>query len=471
VNCTRAIDRPRAASSPGLHTREVFVNTDIYNAVESRMKTALSSQDYKSWIEPLRYRIEENRVVVVVPNKFYVDWIEDNYLNILEDILEGFMQCPVELQFQTKDAKPAKPAAASPAYNPKTARSINPFNPRYTFDKFVIGPCNELAHAACWAAAEYPGRQYNPLVIYGGAGMGKTHLLSAAGHRILEKYPNLKVHYSTLEVFTNELIQSVRNEGISKFQEKYRRIDCLLLDDIQFLANRERTQEELFHTFNALFEAGKQIIVTSDKMPRQIPGLEKRLITRFEWGLLADMQPPEEETKVAILQKKSAEKGLEIPKSVAFFLAQQPEANVRVLEGYLNRLIAVSKFKRQDLTVDLVREVLVPLLGERQVTAKEILKEVSSAFNVRISDLKGSRKTREISLPRQVSMYLIRRLTRSSFPEIGRILGGKDHSTVVKGVKKLSETLNRDKDLAQRVRSVEKALLETGKRKEELVKS
>jgi chromosomal replication initiator protein len=443
------------------------VNTEIYNAVKHRMRTVLSPQDYKSWFEPLQYKVEENQIVVVVPNKFYAEWIEDNYLNLLEEVLSDFGQSPVKVQFETLDAKPAKRFNGDGGYSPTPKRSINPFNPRYTFEKFVIGPCNELAHAACWAAANEPGQQYNPLVIYGGAGMGKTHLLSAAGHRMLEKFPNLKVHYNTLEAFTNELINSVRNEGIGKFQDKYRRIDCLLLDDIQFLSNRERTQEELFHTFNTLFEAGKQIIVTSDKVPRQIPGLEKRLITRFEWGLLADMQPPEEETKVAILQKKAAEKGLEIPRSVAFFLAQQPEANVRVLEGYLNRLIAISKFKKQELTVDLVRQVLVPLLGERQVTAKEILKEVATGFNVKISDLKGSRKTREISLPRQVSMYLVRRLTRSSFPEIGRLLGGKDHSTVVKGVKKLSETLARDKELAQRVRIIEKSLLETGKRKEE----
>jgi chromosomal replication initiator protein len=277
---------------------------------------------------------------------------------------------------------------------------------------------------------------------------------------MVNENPGAKVHYCSAESFTNELLQAVRFDGIASFQEKYRQVDCLLIDDVQFLAGRERTQEEFFHTFNVLYNAGRQIILSSDKMPKDIPGLEKRLRTRFEWGLMADLQPPDEETKAVILQRKAAERGLELSRKVASFLAHQPESNVRVLEGYLTRVIAISSFQGVEVTLDLVKRVVGPLVSERQVSIEDVLAAVASHFGIKVSDLKGSRKNREVSQPRQVAMYLARRLTRHSFPEIGRAFGGKDHSTVVKGVKKIETILRENPELAERVRLVERSLME-----------
>jgi chromosomal replication initiator protein len=284
--------------------------------------------------------------------------------------------------------------------------------------------------------------------------------MTATGNYFLARYSEKLVHYCTSETFTNELIQAVRFDGIDSFRDKYRQVDFLLLDDIQFLAGRERTQEEFFHTFNALYEAGKQIIFTSDKMPREIPRLEKRLRTRFEWGLLADLQPPDQETKVAILQAKAAEKGLDLSREVGFYLASQPESNIRVLEGYLTRVIAVSRFQGVEITLDMVRRVISPLVAERQVSLDEVLSSVANHYGVKVSELKSSRKTREVTHPRQVAMYLARRLTNASYPEIGRAFGNKDHSTVVKGVKKLQIMITENHEVAEKVRTVERRIRE-----------
>jgi chromosomal replication initiator protein len=364
-----------------------------------------------------------------------------------------------ELRFS--ETGPGRSSGAAPLPDPEPAAAPpTPLSPAYSFDTFVVGPCNELAHAACLAVAEHPGRLYNPLVIFGAAGLGKTHLLNATGNRLAGRRPGGRLVYCSCEAFTNELIQAVRFDGVAAFREKYRQVDGLLLDDLQFLAGRERTQEEFFHTFNALYEAGKQIILTSDQMPRDIPGLEKRLQTRFEWGLLTDLQPPDEETKVAILQKKAAEQGVDLSRQVCSHLAGQPESNVRVLEGYLTRVIAVSRFQEVEITLDLVERVVRPLVGERRVELEQVLSAVAGHYGLKVGDLKGSKKTREITRPRQVAMYLARRLTSCSFPQIGRALGNKDHSTVVKGVKRLSEEMSADPDLAARVRSLERLLRE-----------
>lgn len=424
----------------------------------------VSPQEFDTWFTPLDLRLEdENRAVVIVPNRFYADWIRERYGTILDHALGQTLGRPLSVDFEVeRDLRPEPPALpAPPAPRP---RPLVPaaLSQRYTFASFVVGNCNELARAACLAVAEQPGRQYNPLFIFGGAGLGKTHLITAVGNHFLQQHPAAMVHYGSAEVFTNELIQAMRFDGIARFHDKYRQLDCLLLDDIQFLAGRERTQEEFFHTFNALYQAGKQIVVTSDKMPKDIAGLEKRLRTRFEWGLMVDLQPPDEETKVAILQKKAAERGLDLPRKVAGYLAQQPEGNVRVLEGYLTRIIAISSFQGVEVTLDLVKRVVGPLVSERQVSIDEVLTVVAGQFGVKVSDLKGSRKTREVSHPRQVAMYLARRLTRSSFPEIGRSFGGKDHSTVVKGVKKIEELLRDNPELAELVRSTERLLTEGG---------
>lgn len=429
----------------------------------------VSPHEFETWFLPLSMRRDpDGGVVLLVPNRFYADWIAERYSNLLNQALTQELGSGHALRFEVLNGSPATGEAAAPAPRPAVlatpAASVSPvnLNPRYTFSTFVVGHCNELARAACLAVAEQPGRQYNPLFIFGGAGLGKTHLLTAVGNHVLQSNPMARVYYGSAEGFTNELIQAVRFDGFARFQEKYRQVDCLLLDDIQFLAGRERTQEEFFHTFNALYQAGKQIVLTSDKMPKDIMGLEKRLRTRFEWGLLVDLQPPDEETKIAILQKKAAERGLDLSRKVANFLSKQPESNVRVLEGYLTRIIAISSFQGVEITLDLVKRVVGPLVSERQVSIEDVLSTVANQFGVKVSDLKGSRKTREVSHPRQVAMYLARRLTRSSFPEIGRSFGGKDHSTVVKGVKKVEELLRENPELAEQVRVAERIITEGG---------
>ena len=443
---------------------------DWQQLISQTLRSALSPQEYETWFAPVKLCLEDSRAVVVVPNHFFSEWIQERYQGLLCHAISSATgrNLPVAFQLAGSDhssrTRPSGPEQGQPAVPDTPPGHASPLNPRYTFDNFVVGPCNELAHAACRAVAEKPGRQYNPLVIFGAAGLGKTHLVVATGNHILERAPSRIVHYTSSEAFTNELIQAVRYDGITTFREKYRQVDVLLIDDIQFLADRERTQEEFFHTFNALYERGKQIILTSDKLPRDISGLEKRLQTRFEWGLITDLQPPDEETKVAILQRKAAEQGLELSRKVAFFLASQPESNVRILEGYLTRIIAVSRFQGVEVTLELVKRVVGPMVGDRKVSLEDVLKAVAEYYGVKVSDLKGSRKTREVTHPRQVAMYLARRLTRSSYPEIGRAFGNKDHSTVVKGVQKIVRLMGEDPSVAERVRAVERILQDPTRR-------
>lgn len=431
---------------------------DVWLGALQRLRTLVSPQELETWFAPLGFEQEGNAAVVVVPNIFFADWIRDRYRPVLDQALASSAGEPLEVSFKVRESQTplVTPRAEQPA-----AHAVNTnLNQRYTFATLVVGPCNELAHAACRAVADGPGKQYNPLLLFGGAGLGKTHLINAVGNEILSNNPGARVHYTSAESFTNELIQAVRFDGITRFQEKYRQVDCLLIDDIQFLAGRERTQEELFHTFNSLHDAGKQIVLSSDKMPREIPGLEKRLRTRFEWGLMADIQTPDEETKVAILQRKAAERGMALSRKVAYYLAQQPQSNVRVMEGLLTRIIAISRFQGAEVTLDVVQRIIKPMVGMRQVTPEEVLKATGNFFGIKVSDLKSPVKTRKISFPRQVAMYLARRMTRASFPEIGRAFGGKDHSTVVKGFKKIELLIKNDPDVAEQVRGVERALLE-----------
>ena len=431
---------------------------DIWLGALQRLRSLISPKELETWFAPLSLEMNGNLAVVVVPNHFFADWIRDRYRPVLDQALAGAVGRPMEVVFRVSEE--GEVALVSRQEESRAQPFNTNLNPRYSFSTLVVGPCNELAYAACQAVAAAPGKQYNPLFIFGGAGLGKTHLINAVGNEIQTRNPGKRVYYTSAESFTNELIQAVRFDGIQRFQEKYRQVDCLLLDDIQFLAGRERTQEELFHTFNALHDAGKQIVLTSDKMPREIRGLEKRLRTRFEWGLIADIQPPDEETSVAILQKKAAERGLELSRSVAFFLARQPQTNVRVMEGLLTKIIAISRFQGAEVTLELVRRVVEPMMGTRQFSLDEILQVTADYFGVKVSDLKSSAKTRKISHPRQVAMYLARRLTRTSFPEIGRAFGGKDHSTVVKGFKKVEESIRKDPEVGDQVREVERLLLE-----------
>ena len=334
-------------------------------------------------------------------------------------------------------------------------------NPKYTFDSFVIGNSNRFAHAASLAVAESPAKAYNPLFIYGGVGLGKTHLMHAIGHYILQNNPNAKVVYVSSEKFTNELINAIKDDKNEEFRTKYRSVDILLIDDIQFIAGKERTQEEFFHTFNTLHEANKQIILSSDRPPKEIPTLEDRLRSRFEWGLIADIQAPDFETRMAILKKKADVENLNVPNEVMVYIATKIKSNIRELEGALIRIVAYSSLTNREITVDLATEALKDIISNKQnksITIDLIQDVVAAYFNLRVEDLKSQRRTRNVAYPRQIAMYLSRKLTDMSLPKIGEEFGGRDHTTVIHAYEKISETLNNDESLEHTINDITKKL-------------
>ena len=334
-------------------------------------------------------------------------------------------------------------------------------NPKYTFDSFVIGNSNRFAHAASLAVAESPAKAYNPLFIYGGVGLGKTHLMHAIGHYILQNNPNAKVVYVSSEKFTNELINAIKDDKNEEFRTKYRSVDVLLIDDIQFIAGKERTQEEFFHTFNTLHEANKQIILSSDRPPKEIPTLEDRLRSRFEWGLIADIQAPDFETRMAILKKKADVENLNVPNEVMVYIATKIKSNIRELEGALIRIVAYSSLTNREITVDLATEALKDIISNKQnksITIDLIQDVVAAYFNLRVEDLKSQRRTRNVAYPRQIAMYLSRKLTDMSLPKIGEEFGGRDHTTVIHAYEKISETLNNDESLEHTINDITKKL-------------
>jgi chromosomal replication initiator protein len=417
----------------------------------NQIKTKTSFQVYESWFKPLRLlEISSTAIAIEAPSTFFIDWVKTNYLDMIKEVFCGLTQSPMDIQFipkpETKDTNIIEPSGFDIPKN---------INSKYIFNNFVVGSSNQFAHAACLAVANHPGRTYNPLFVYGGVGLGKTHLLHAIVHHCLSKNNRLKICYISAENFTNELINSIRFEKMIPFRNKYRNMDMLLLDDIQFIAGKERTQEEFFHTFNALFELKKQIVVTSDKTPREIPELEDRLRSRFEWGLIADIQPPDAETKVAILKKKAVAEDINIPNEVAFFLATNVKSNIRELEGLLNRLIAYSSLYGCDINLDFTKEVLKDVIGvKKEATPEDILKLVCKYFNTKVTDLKSKRKNNAVLLPRQIAMYAIRKVTNLSYPEIGRFFGGKDHSTVIHSIKKIESLLLKDQNIKKIIDSV-----------------
>jgi chromosomal replication initiator protein len=341
-------------------------------------------------------------------------------------------------------------------------KNISYLNSNYTFDRFVIGPSNQFAHAASIAVAKQPAKNYNPLFIYGGSGLGKTHLLNAIGLMTNASHPDLNVMYVSAEAFMNEMINSIRYDRMPKFREKYRNIGCLLIDDIQFLAGKDRTQEEFFHTFNTLHDSGKQIVVTSDKFPKDIPNLEGRLRSRFEWGLIADIQPPEIETKIAIIEKKMQESKIELSPVVAHYIASNVESNVRELEGFLIRIAAYSSLTNREINLDLVKEVLNKLVkhnNKEEVSVEEIIKVVASRMNVKIADVKAHNKNKNLVLARQISMYLARKLTNFSYPDIGQKIGGRDHSTVIYANNKILNTIASDLNFKKMLQEIEDSII------------
>jgi len=418
----------------------------------------VNQNSFDMWLKPLKARgVKENTLEVEVPNKFFKDWIKENYQSLIREVLHQITDNSYSVIFsmregkeeaEEKEPKPKAPDKAALKIN-KPAIKEDGLNPSYTFDAFVVGSCNQFAHAAALAVANLPAKNYNPLFIYGGVGLGKTHLVNAIGNQIIRNDPTAKVSYLSSEKFTNELINSIRYEKMTDFRNKYRTKDALLVDDIQFLGGKERTQEEFFHTFNALYDSNKQIIITSDKLPKDIPGVEERLRSRISWGLIADIQPPDIETKVAILCKKAELYNISLPNDVGLFLAGQLGSNIRELEGALTRLRAYSSLTGSEISSSTAKEILRDILSDRQktITIENIQKAVANHYNIKITDLKSSKKLKIYSFPRQLAMYLCRTLTKASFPEIGTKFGGKDHSTVIYAVRQIDKKAKEDREI------------------------
>lgn len=456
-------------------------NGAAWDALLTAVQKRVNHESYNTWFRPLSLdRFEGNTIQVQVPDQVFEDWILNNYRDVLDESMEEIALAGYEIRFEvcvrpagteplegghatpfvqrsvqaTADNRRVTLPADAQRTSPHGARTATPprphatgpegpelpINPKYTFETFVVGSSNQFAHAAALAVAEGPSRTYNPLYLYGGVGLGKTHLMCAIGHRVKQINQHLRLCYISAERFMNELINAIRYEQTLAFRERYRSIDVLLIDDIQFIAGKERTQEEFFHTFNALYEGQKQIVISSDCPPREIPTLEERLHSRFEWGLIADIQPPDLETKLAILRRKAESERLEVPDAVAMFMARKIKSNIRELEGSLVRLTALSSLKGEPISMALAQEALKNLVDveERATSIATIQKIVADHFGLRVADLKSKTNARDIAFPRQVAMYLCKNLTRASLPEIGREFGGKHHTTVLHSVNKIT---------------------------------
>ena len=410
-----------------------------------------------NWVRPCRLlSLEGDHLKIGAPNAFSRDWLIQHHFQTLQhaaqELLGGNprLTIVVDETAATAAAVDTPPAAAPPT---RAAGTTEGLNPRYTFDTFVVGSSNQFAQAACQAVAELPSKAYNPLFIYGGVGLGKTHLLHAVGHQSAKLFPGMTVVYLSSERFTNELINAIRYDRTGEFRARYRTIDLLLIDDIQFISGKERTQEEFFHTFNDLYESRKQIIVSSDSSPKDIPEIEERLRSRFEWGLIADIQPPDFETRVAILKKKGALERVRLADDVAYLIASRVKSNIRELEGSLTRMIAFCALTGREMSTDLAQEVLADLWGEEEkiITIDQIQRKVCDLFGIKLSDLKAKNRTKAVAFPRQVAMYLSRQLTHASLSEIGRAFGGKDHTTVLHAVDKIQVLLQEDPKLRKQV--------------------
>lgn len=425
------------------------------------IKGELSPPSFNAFFKQIiPLKIHMNELILLVPNDFTKGILEDRYLNLIESSINQLSLKKYKVKF-VLDEKYVEGLEEEPKSSNIPQKNYPNLNPKYTFDTFVIGNSNRFAHAASLAVAESPAKAYNPLFIYGGVGLGKTHLMHAIGHYILQNNPNAKVVYVSSEKFTNELINAIKDDKNEEFRTKYRSVDVLLIDDIQFIAGKERTQEEFFHTFNTLHEANKQIILSSDRPPKEIPTLEDRLRSRFEWGLIADIQAPDFETRMAILKKKADVEKLNVPNEVMVYIATKIKSNIRELEGALIRIVAYSSLTNREITVDLATEALKDIISNKQnksITIDLIQDVVAAYFNLRVEDLKSQRRTRNVAYPRQIAMYLSRKLTDMSLPKIGEEFGGRDHTTVIHAYEKISESLNKDESLEHTINDITKKL-------------
>jgi chromosomal replication initiator protein len=454
----------------------------LWQAALGELQLQMSRPNYETWFKDTTLAaLDDDACVVAAPNPFTLEWLETRCVPLIRKTLIGILGRPVEVRFVLRTAPSAPPAvpaapllglvpddtdeAAGRRARRATAPASTPLNPKYTFGEFVVGSGNRLAHAACLAVADTPGRAYNPLFIYGGVGLGKTHLLHAIAHQVLAR-PGMRVLYVSSETFTNEMIDSIRQRRGEEFRNKYRRCDVLLIDDIQFIAGKESTQEEFFHTFNAVHGASGQIVLSSDRPPKAIPTLEDRLRSRFEWGLIADVQPPDLETRIAILQSKCAQLDVAVPQEVLAYIAHKVQSNIRELEGTLNRVVAYAALNQQAVSSESAVAALSDVLADatrRAVRPDSVLEAISRYFGVSLVDLQGKARDKRIVGPRQIAMYLLRDETDLSLNDIGGLLGGRDHTTVLHGYEKVGGALDRDSRLRTDVRAVRDLLYELEK--------
>ncbi|MFZ5649119.1 MAG: chromosomal replication initiator protein DnaA [Bacillota bacterium] len=431
---------------------------EIWSHILTALQVRLNNPSIETWVNSMKpVTFMDDSLIIEVTDKFTRDWLADRYGPVIKSILYDFLEQEMNVDFILHQEVPAKilnKNRKSQFFNDDIQYRLNK---KYTFDTFVVGNSNRFAHAASLAVADSPSKSYNPLFIYGGVGLGKTHLMHAIGNHILNKGNLYKVLYISSEKFTNELINSIRDDKTLEFRNKYRSVDILLIDDIQFLAGKERTQEEFFHTFNTLYEANKQIIISSDRPPKDIPTLEDRLRSRFEWGLITDIQIPDFETRTAILRKKAQLENLDIPDEILSYIADKIHSNIRELEGALIRIIAFASFNRKEINIELAEAVLKDILPEskpRQITASLIQQVVSDYFNLKPEDLKAKKRTRSVSFPRQIAMYLTRELTDLSLPKIGEYFGGRDHTTVIHAFERIQSEIQVDPTLEANVKEL-----------------
>jgi chromosomal replication initiator protein len=431
----------------------------------SQFEKELPAQQFKTWIKPLKFQVSGNTLTLVAPNRFVLQWIRDRFFTRIQELAASRIEHPVEIKLLLAEKGPAThppplaPETPSPQNRPGT-RDISRLNPAFTFETFVTGKANELARAAATQVAERPGTAYNPLFVYGGVGLGKTHLIQALGNHLHARMPESKIRYIHAEQYVSDVVRAYQHKAFDDFKRYYHSLDLLLIDDIQFFSGKSRTQEEFFYAFNALIESHKQLVITCDTYPKEISGIENRLISRFGWGLTVAVEPPELEMRVAILLKKAEAEAVQLDESVAFFLAKHIQSNVRELEGGLKRVLAYARFSGQELSVDLCREALRDLLAiqHRQISIENIQKTVADSYKIKVSEMYSKKRTRNVARPRQVAMALAKELTQLSLPDIGEAFGGRDHTTVLHACRKIAQLKTDNSDITRDMNSLLKVL-------------